>query len=219
MRLQKFLEGCHWLRRVYAVRPCISARPQRCIADAFLPKKEHPVVCSPLQFTFSGQTWVPADDGLNGASVPMPALGFGRTDHADQVGILCLRPLVPWSAGLSTLRLHQSRKPHAPCHQVLEPAAASCTKGESTSSPPCCPVVWRRQQAPLWRGRKLYTESSGCVTHGAGATHRRLLAAGCRRQRHSGRGQGRRSGRAAAAVRTLPAAWPPNGSPTSLLLP
>lgn len=37
------------------------------------------------QFTFSDQTWVPANDGLGGAALPVPALGFGRPGHTDQV--------------------------------------------------------------------------------------------------------------------------------------
>ena len=37
------------------------------------------------QCSFSNQTWVPADDFDGGAAVPMPALGFARPGHADQV--------------------------------------------------------------------------------------------------------------------------------------
>lgn len=38
-----------------------------------------------VQFTFSGQSWVPADDGFRGSSVPVPAMGFVRPGHPDQV--------------------------------------------------------------------------------------------------------------------------------------
>ena len=38
-----------------------------------------------LQFTFSGQRWLPADAGVGGGTVPAPALGFVRPGHPSHV--------------------------------------------------------------------------------------------------------------------------------------